>query len=71
MRSDRQVHLTALARTVPISGPAITFTALIPDHDHYNGRDDRVVPLWRDRGATGANVPTGLLALSPKSTAAQ
>ena len=35
--SSRQVHLTALERVSPTSGPAITFTSLIPDLDHYRG----------------------------------
>lgn len=35
--SERQVYLTALHRTSPTSGPAVTFSALIPDLDHYKG----------------------------------
>jgi Type ISP C-terminal specificity domain len=59
--SPRQVHLTALERTSPSSGPAITFTGLIPDLDHYNGRGGRVHPLWRDRASTQPNVKPELL----------
>lgn len=33
--SARQIHLTALKKAAPSSGPAISFTSLIPDHDHY------------------------------------
>ena len=62
-RSDRQVYMTALVRQAPTSGPALTITALIPDHDHYKGSfAGRVFPLWRDRAATTSNVLPGLLA---------
>jgi type ISP restriction-modification system protein/N-6 DNA methylase len=60
--SEHQVYLTAPARTSPTAGPAITFTGLIPDLDHYNGRGGRVFPLWRDRKAGIANIPSNLLA---------
>jgi Type ISP C-terminal specificity domain/N-6 DNA Methylase len=60
--SERQVYLTALARTSPSSGPAVTFTGSIPDLDHYNGRGGRVFPLWRDRRAGVPNILPGLLA---------
>jgi hypothetical protein len=59
--SDHQIYLTALARTSPWSGPAITFTSLIPDLDHYNGRGGRVFPLWRDQTATISNIQPELL----------
>jgi hypothetical protein len=53
--------LTALTRTSPTSGPAITFSAAIPDLDHYKGSfGGRVFPLWRDAAATAPN-------LEPKS----
>jgi hypothetical protein len=60
--SRHQVYLTALARTSPSSGPALTFSGSIPDLDHYNGRGGRVFPLWRDRDASVSNVPLSLLA---------
>jgi hypothetical protein len=61
-RSERQVFLTALARSSPSSGPALTITGLIPDHDHYKGSfSGRVFPLWRDGGATVPNVRPKLL----------
>ena len=61
--SDRQVHLTALHRTAPRSGPAATVTALIPDHDHYKGSfSGRVFPLWLDDSATTPNVRPGVTA---------
>jgi Type ISP C-terminal specificity domain len=62
--SPRQVYLTALERISPRSGPAITFTGLVPDLDHFHGRGGRVHPLWRDRAATDPepNIKPALLA---------
>lgn len=61
-RSRRQVHLTALSRTSPANGPAVTFTALVPDLDHYKGSfGGRVFPLWRDPDGAEPNVVPGLL----------
>ena len=63
-RSDEQVYLTALSRTSPSSGPAVTLTGFVPDLDHYKGSfGGRVFPLWRDRDASIANVPAKVLAL--------
>ena len=63
----RQVYLTALHRTSPTSGPAITFSAAIPDLDHYKGSfGGRVFPLWSDAGATEPNLPAGLLEVLSK-----
>ena len=60
--SLRQVYLTALNRTIPSSGPAISFSAAVPDMDHYNGRGGRVFPLWADPDASRPNVNVSLLA---------
>ncbi len=61
--SERQVYLTALSRTSPSAGPALTFTGLIPDLDHYKGSfGGRVFPLWHDSDATIPNIPPDLLA---------
>ena len=57
-----RVYLTVLSRTSPSTGPAVTFTGLVPDLDHYNGRGGRVFPLWRDQKATITNLPSRLLA---------
>jgi hypothetical protein len=65
--STKQVHLTALDRTSPRQGPAITLTDLVPDLDHYNGRGGRVYPLWCDRTATQPNVKPALLAYLAKA----
>jgi Type ISP C-terminal specificity domain len=60
--SPSQVYLTALHRSAPSSGPAFTFTACIPDYDHYKGSfGGRVFPLWRDAAATQANLPPKLI----------
>jgi Type ISP C-terminal specificity domain len=62
IRSSQQVYLTALHRTSPVSGPAVTFTAGIPDLDHYKGSfGGRAYPLWLDAHGTVANVVPGLL----------
>ena len=61
-RSDEQVYLTAPSDRSPTAGPALTFTSLIPDLHHYNGRGGRVFPLWSDRSASAANIPASLLA---------
>lgn len=59
--SEKQIYLTAPSDRSPTSGPAITFTALVPDLHHYNGRGGRVFPLWNDRNATLTNVSNSLL----------
>jgi hypothetical protein len=59
---EQQVYLTALHRTSPTSGPAFTFSAAIPDLDHYKGSfGGRAFPLWRDTAATTPNVAPKLL----------
>ncbi len=60
--SERQVYITALTRYSPKGGPALTFTCLIPDGDHYKGSfSGRVFPLWLDRNAACPNVSPNLL----------
>jgi len=59
--SEHQVYLTAPSDRSPTVGPALTFTALIPDLHHYNGRGGRVFPLWHDRDASTPNIPPKLL----------
>jgi len=65
-RSARQIYLTALMAHSPTSGPAITFTHLIPDLHHYKGSfGGRAFPLWADAAATEPNVrPVLLIRLS-------
>ena len=66
--SSRQVYLTALEAHSPTSGPAATFTGLVPDQHHYKGSfGGRVYPLWSNRAATRSNIPPALLANFAKS----
>ncbi|MGH7114021.1 MAG: type ISP restriction/modification enzyme, partial [Stellaceae bacterium] len=61
--STRQVYLTALVRSSPTSGPALTFTASIPDLDHYKGSfGGRAFPLWANAAATEPNICPAILA---------
>jgi hypothetical protein len=60
-QSSRQVYLTAPEDRTPSGGPAITFSGLVPDPHHYNGRGGRVFPLWRDSAATISNIKPALL----------
>ncbi len=65
--SAKQVYLTALEAHSPSSGPAVTFTGLIPDLDHYKGSfGGRAYPLWRDRATTQPNIKPALLAYLAK-----
>ncbi len=50
VRSDWQVYLTAPHDRSPTVGPALTFSAFIPDLHHYHGRGGRVFPLFRGAG---------------------
>jgi predicted helicase len=62
LRTSQQIFLTALTRTSPTNGPAVTFTANIPDLDHYRGSfGGRVLPLWADEHGTPSNVRPRLL----------
>lgn len=53
----QQIFLTAPLDVSPTSGPALSFTALVPDLHHYAGRGGRTFALWRDAAATLPNVP--------------
>ena len=60
--SSQQVYMTALHRYAPTTGPAVTFSAAIPDLDHYKGSfGGRVFPLWADRKQRTPNLKAGLL----------
>lgn len=54
--SESQVHLTAPDDRSPENGPALTFSGVVPDLHHYNGRGGRVFPLWADAGASRSNL---------------
>jgi hypothetical protein len=60
-RSERQIYLTAPSDRSPSNGPALTFTALVPDLHHYAGRGGRVLPLWADHEGTLSNIQPHLL----------
>lgn len=61
-RSDRQIYLSAFLEESPSSGPALTFTGLVPDLHHYKGSfGGRAFPLWRNANATESNFPPKLL----------
>lgn len=58
----QQIYITALHRSSPQSGPAITMTSLIPDLDHFKGSfGGRVFPLWADRAANQPNLRSAFL----------
>ena len=60
-RSNHQVYLTAPSDRSPSNGPALTFTALIPDLHHYAGRGGRAFPLWADDHGESSNIRRNLL----------
>jgi len=66
VRSSDQIYLTAPSDQSPTNGPALTFTAFIPDLHHYNGRGGRTFPLWADKEAKTPNVKPALLAFLSK-----
>ncbi len=59
--SENQVYITAPDDRSASSGPSLTFTGLVPDLHHYNGRGGRVFPLWSDREAARPNIRGELL----------
>ena len=60
--SSQQVYMTALQAHAPTSGPAITFSAAIPDLHHYKGSfGGRVFPLWADHHARSPNLKANLV----------
>jgi predicted helicase len=66
--SPKQVYMTALLLVAPTSGPAVTFTAEIPDQHHYKGSfGGRVFPLWADAAASETNIHPAVLDLMKKA----
>ena len=61
LRSEQQIYVTAPSDRSPTNGPSLTFSALVPDLHHYNGRGGRALPLWRDQNASDPNLPPKLL----------
>jgi Type ISP C-terminal specificity domain/N-6 DNA Methylase len=65
VRSENQIYLTAPSDRSPSNGPALTFTAFVPDLHHYAGRGGRACPLWADEHGKLSNIrPALLVALS-------
>jgi len=63
-RSEQQIYVTAFTEESPTSGPALSFTALIPDLHHYKGSfGGRAFPLWSNHSATESNIKPNVLAL--------
>ncbi|WEH34403.1 N-6 DNA methylase [Streptomyces sp. AM 4-1-1] len=61
-KSDRQVFLSELHSESGRPGPAVSFTALIPDMHHFKGTEGgRVLPLYRDPLGQHVNITPGLL----------
>ncbi|MET8370769.1 type ISP restriction/modification enzyme [Micromonospora profundi] len=59
----QQVFAITQLREPLTNGPAVVFSAYIPDSDHYKGNHGgRVIPLYRSNGST-ANVAPGLTGL--------
>jgi hypothetical protein len=58
--SAAQLYMTAPSDRSPSVGPALSFSAAVPDLHHYNGRGGRVFPLWRDREVNEPNLPPNL-----------
>ena len=64
IRSERQLYLSTAFTQALAKGPGVTACAAIPDLHHFSGRGAKdIVPLYRDAGATEANILPGLLDL--------
>ncbi|MEV8021374.1 type ISP restriction/modification enzyme [Streptomyces sp. NPDC086554] len=60
--SDHQIYLSELHTESGRAGPAVGFTALIPDMHHFKGTEGgRVAPLYRHPEVAEANLTPGLL----------
>ncbi len=59
--ASKQIYVTAPHDRTPTNGPALTFTAVIPDLHHYHGRRGRAFPLWANATATEPNINPALL----------
>ena len=59
--SARQVYATAFMQHSPTNGPAVTFTALLPDLHHYKGSfGGRAFPLLANGAGTQTNIQVSL-----------
>jgi hypothetical protein len=60
--SEKQIFIVEQHAHPLSSGPALVFSALIPDMDCYYGKaGGRVLPLFRDARASAPNITAGLL----------
>lgn len=63
IEGERQVFGFALDRVSPSNGPAITFSAFVPDKNFFRGNSaGRAFPLWLDPEARDPNLKPALLA---------
>lgn len=65
VQGPSQVYLTTLLSSGLSRGPAVMACAEVPDLHHFRGSfgDKGVIPLWRDRAATQANVTRGIISV--------
>ena len=61
LRSNNQIYATAPSDRSPTAGPALSFTSLVPDLHHYNGRGGRTLPLWANAIASTSNLKPNVL----------
>ncbi|MFF9102509.1 type ISP restriction/modification enzyme [Streptomyces rubrogriseus] len=65
---QRQIYLSELHTESGRPGPAVSFTALLPDMHHFKGTEGgRVAPLYRHPHQAEPNVTPGLLRLLTKT----
>ncbi|QDL70757.1 hypothetical protein DNK48_16575 [Streptomyces malaysiensis subsp. malaysiensis] len=61
VRGDHQVFTVEQNAHPVVNGPALVFSALIPDMHYFNGRSGCARPLYRDAQGESANNAPGLL----------
>ncbi|MEU4192108.1 type ISP restriction/modification enzyme [Kribbella sp. NPDC026611] len=59
--SHQQIYVVEHHAHPVTAGPALVFSALIPDMHYFAGRGGRVLPLYRDINADIPNITPGLL----------
>lgn len=63
LRGENQTFLVTQLREPLTSGPAVVFSAEVPDTHYFNGRGGRVIPLYRNIHELIPNIAPGLLSL--------
>jgi hypothetical protein len=61
LRGENQIFLVTQLREPLTTGPAVVFSAEVPDTHYFNGRGGRVIPLYRDIRQYVPNIAPGLL----------